>query len=584
MSNIDWIVLAITLLAIISYGLYKSRTTKDLDGYFLSNRTMPWPLILLSIMGTQASAITFLSAPGQAFTDGMRFVQYYFGLPLAMVVLCITFVPRFSKLRVFTAYEFLEKRFDLKTRVLTSFLFLLQRGLSTGISIYAPSIILSSLLGWNIFLTNIIMGGLLIIYTVSGGAKAVAYTQQLQFVIIFVGMFLAGYMIVHQLPEGVGFIDALKVSGATGKLNVITTGVSNGSFDWKDKYNIWSGVIGGFFLALSYFGTDQSQVGRYLTAKNDTESKTGLLMNGLVKVPMQFFILLIGALLFTFYQFKPSPVFHNRSVEQQAYKTVFKDSLQAIKQDYDVLNKQQNRLTMQFVNDEHTQLSTDNSLLKDSLLKGDQQMQLLRNDYKGYLKKAVPLADNNDTNYIFLRFVVDYLPVGLIGLLIAIIFLSAWGSIAASLNALASCTMIDFHQRFRKNAADEHVDDCNAREYVTSRWYTFGWGIFCIFVAQFANRMGSLIEAVNILGSLFYGVILGIFLVAFYIKSIGGRAVFWSAVVSEIAVITLFLLNQNGIIGLSFLWLNVVGAGLVVIIAAILQGLSGKRVVTVEEV
>ena len=584
MSNIDWIVLAITLLAIISYGLYKSRTTKDLDGYFLSNRTMPWPLILLSIMGTQASAITFLSAPGQAFTDGMRFVQYYFGLPLAMVVLCITFVPRFSKLRVFTAYEFLEKRFDLKTRVLTSFLFLLQRGLSTGISIYAPSIILSSLLGWNIFLTNIIMGGLLIIYTVSGGAKAVAYTQQLQFVIIFIGMFLAGYMIVHQLPEGVGFIDALKVSGATGKLNVITTGVSNGSFDWNDRYNIWSGVIGGFFLALSYFGTDQSQVGRYLTAKNDTESKTGLLMNGLVKVPMQFFILLIGALLFTFYQFKPSPVFHNRSVEQQAYKTVFKDSLQAIKQDYDVLNKQQNRLTMQFVNDAHTQPSTDNSLLKDSLLKGDQKMQVLRNDYKGYLKKAVPLADNNDTNYIFLRFVVDYLPVGLIGLLIAIIFLSAWGSIAASLNALASCTMIDFHQRFRKNAADEHVDDCNAREYVTSRWYTFGWGIFCIFVAQFANRMGSLIEAVNILGSLFYGVILGIFLVAFYIKSIGGRAVFWSAVVSEIAVITLFLLNQNGIIGLSFLWLNVVGAGLVVIIAAILQGLSGKRVVTVEEV
>ena len=581
MSQIDWIVLAVTLLAIITYGLYKSRTTKDLDGYFLSNRSMPWPLILLSIMGTQASAVTFLSAPGQAFTDGMRFVQYYFGLPLAMVVLCITFVPRFSKLRVFTAYEFLEKRFDLKTRVFTSFLFLLQRGLSTGISIYAPSIILSSLLGWNIFLTNIIMGGLLIIYTVSGGAKAVAYTQQLQFVIIFIGMFLAGYMIVHQLPEGVGFIDALKVSGATGKLNVITTGVSNGSFDWKDKYNIWSGVIGGFFLALSYFGTDQSQVGRYLTAKNDTESKTGLLMNGLVKVPMQFFILLIGALLFTFYQFKPSPVFHNRSVEQQAYKTVFKDSLQAIKQDYDVLNKQQNRLTMQFVNEGHTQPSTDNSLLKDSLLKGDQQMQVLRDDYKGYLKKAVPLADNNDTNYIFLRFVVDYLPVGLIGLLIAIIFLSAWGSIAASLNALASCTMIDFHQRFRKNAADEHVDDCNTREYVTSRWYTFAWGIFCIFVAQFANRMGSLIEAVNILGSLFYGVILGIFLVAFYIKSIGGRAVFWSAVVSEIAVVTLFFLNQNGIIGLSFLWLNVVGAGLVVMIAAILQSLSSKREVSV---
>lgn len=577
MSQIDWIVLAVTLLAIITYGLYKSRTTKDLDGYFLSNRSMPWPLILLSIMGTQASAITFLSAPGQAFTDGMRFVQYYFGLPLAMVVLCITFVPRFSKLKVFTAYEFLEKRFDLKTRVLTSFLFLLQRGLSTGISIYAPSIILSSLLGWNIFLTNIIMGGLLIIYTVSGGAKAVAYTQQLQFVIIFIGMFLAGYMIVHQLPEGVGFVDALKVSGATGKLNVITTGVSNGSFDWNDKYNIWSGVIGGFFLALSYFGTDQSQVGRYLTAKNNTESKTGLLMNGLVKVPMQFFILLIGALLFTFYQFKPSPVFHNRTVEEQAYKTPFRDSLQSIKTHYEQLNTKQNRLSMQFVNEAHAQPAGNNSLLKDSLLQGDQQMQVLRNDYKGYLKKALPLADNNDTNYIFLRFVIDYLPVGLIGLLIAIIFLAAWGSIAAALNSLASCTMIDFHQRFRKNADDEHMDDCNKREYVTSRWYTFAWGIFSIIIAQFANRMGSLIEAVNVLGSLFYGVILGIFLVAFYLKSIGGKPVFWSAIVSEIAVVTLFFLNQNGIIGLSFLWLNAVGAGLVVIIAAILEGLSSKN-------
>lgn len=267
MSSIDWIVLAITLVGIIAYGLYKSRTTKNLEGYFLSNRSMPWYLVLLSIMGTQASAVTFLSAPGQAFTDGMRFVQYYFGLPLAMVVLCITFVPLFSRLKVFTAYEFLEKRFDLKTRTLTSFLFLLQRGLSTGISIYAPSIILSSLLGWNIFLTNVVMGGLLIIYTVSGGAKAVAYTQQLQLVIIFIGMFLAGYMIVHLLPENIGFAEALKVSGASGKLNVITSGTKNGSFDWNDRYNIWSGVIGGFFLALSYFGTDQSQVGRYLTAK-----------------------------------------------------------------------------------------------------------------------------------------------------------------------------------------------------------------------------------------------------------------------------------------------------------------------------
>ncbi len=570
MSKIDWIVLITTLLIIITYGLYKSRTSKDLDGYFLSNRSMPWYLVLLSIMGTQASAITFLSAPGQAFTDGMRFVQYYFGLPLAMVVLCITFVPRFSKLRVFTAYEFLENRFDLKTRMFTSFLFLLQRGLSTGISIYAPSIILSSLLGWNIFLTNIFMGGLLIIYTVTGGARAVAYTQQLQFVIIFVGMFLAGYMIVHQLPEGVGFIDALKVSGASGKLNVITTGIKNGKFDWNDRYNIFSGVIGGFFLALSYFGTDQSQVGRYLTAKNSTESKVGLLMNGLVKVPMQFFILLIGALLFTFYQFKPSPVFHNRAVEEKAFNTPYRDSLMAIKESYNKVNLQQNQLSLGYVNEGHNK-GLSEQVLKDSLQEGVAKMQQLRVDYKNYIGKALPLADNNDTNYIFLRFVVDFLPVGLIGLLIAIIFLASWGSIAAALNSLASCTMIDFHQRFRKKDLSETTLITSEREYRTSRWYTFAWGVFSIFVAQFANRMGSLIEAVNVLGSLFYGVILGIFLVAFYMKKIGGKAVFWSAVVSEIGVVTLFVLNQSGVIGLSFLWLNVVGALLVVFISLILQ-------------
>lgn len=305
----DWIVLALTLVCIIAYGLYKSSTTKNLEGYFLSNRTMPWYIVLLSIMGTQASAITYLSGPGQAYTDGMRFVQYYFGLPLAMVVICITFVPIFQKLRVFTAYEFLEQRFGSATSTFTSFLFLLQRGLSTGISVAAPSIILSSLLGWDMWWTNIFMGGLLIIYTVAGGAKAVAYTQTLQFIIIFAGMFFAGYMVVHLLPEGVGFFDALKVSGQSGKLNVITSGVSKEGFNWTDKYNIWSGIIGGFFLALSYFGTDQSQVGRYLTAKSTTESRLGLLINGLVKVPMQFLILLVGAMVFTFYQYNQAPLF-----------------------------------------------------------------------------------------------------------------------------------------------------------------------------------------------------------------------------------------------------------------------------------
>ena len=576
MSTIDWLILCCTLFGIISYGLYKSRTSRNLEGYFLSNRSMPWYLVLLSIMGTQASAITFLSAPGQAFTDGMRFVQYYFGLPIAMVVLCITFVPLFKRLKVYTAYEYLEQRFDVKTRSLTSFLFLLQRGLSTGISIYAPSIILSSLLGWNIFLTNIVMGGLLIIYTVSGGAKAVAYTQQLQLIIIFIGMFLAGYMIVHLMPEGIGFTDALHISGASGKLNVITTGVTNGRFDWNDKYNIFSGVIGGFFLALSYFGTDQSQVQRFLTAKDIKESKRGLLMNGLVKVPMQFLILLIGALLFTFYQFKPSPVFHNRAVEEKAMLTPYKDSLAAVQQQYRAINNLQNNRSFAYLQSADKE-ATINASFKDSLQHGNMQMDSLRVVYKSYIKQAVPLADINDTNYIFLRFVVDYLPVGLIGLLIAIIFLAAWGSIAAALNSLASCSMIDFHNRFRKPVIMNEEQD--GKDYKLSKWYTFAWGVFCIIVAQFANRMGSLIEAVNILGSLFYGVILGIFLVAFYLKKVGGRAVFISAIISEILIITLFILNSYGMFQLSFLWLNAVGALLVVGIALVLQKVVGGKVV-----
>src|SRR6186713_324598 len=349
MSQLDWIILAATLIVIIAYGLYKSRTTHNLDGYILANRSLPWGLVLLSIMGTQASAITFLSAPGQAYTDGMRFVQYYFGLPIAMVVICIFFVPIFSKLKVYTAYEFLENRFDGKTRTLTSFLFLLQRGVSTGISVFAPSIILSSLLGWNIYWTILFMGGLLIIYTLSGGAKAVAYTQQLQLIIIFAGMFLAAYMVIHMLPKGVGFTDALEVSGKMGRLNVITTGFEKGNgFDWGDKYNIWSGVIGGFFLALSYFGTDQSQVGRYLTAKSLTQSRMGLLMNGLVKVPMQFLILLVGALVFTFYQFNKAPIFFNERQIEKLEKSPLRDSFHLAQQRFDEVAGQKQQVVVAF--------------------------------------------------------------------------------------------------------------------------------------------------------------------------------------------------------------------------------------------
>ena len=533
MSTIDWIILITTLCGIIVYGIYKSNSTKNLDGYFLSNRSMPWYLVLLSIMGTQASAVTFLSAPGQAYTDGMRFVQYYFGLPLAMVVICIFFVPVFRKLKVYTAYEFLENRFDLKTRSLTSALFLISRGLSTGISIYAPSIILSSLLGWNIYYTNLVMGGLLIIYTMTGGAKAVAYTQQLQLIIIIAGMFLAGYMVVALLPDGMGFGDAVKIAGNHGKMNIITSGVSNNQFDWKDKYNIWSGVIGGFFLSLSYFGADQSQVGRYLTASSDRESKLGLLINGLVKVPMQFLILLVGILVFSFYQYHKAPVYFDEAKVIVAKKTEYKDSLILIEQRY-------------------------NRALADN----DQaQTTALRSQYKGVLKKAIPGDDANDTNFIFLRFVVDNLPKGLVGLLIAVIFLAAWGSIAAALNSLASCTVVDFHKKFiNKNCSEE-------KDYRISRLYTFGWGIFSIVVAMFAHNIGnSLIEAVNILGSLFYGVILGIFLVAFWIKRVMANAVFVAAVISELLIILIYRLNI-----VSFLWLNVIGALLVILLGLLLQ-------------
>ena len=574
MSNLDWAVLIVTLCGIIVYGLYKSRTSKDMEGYFLSNRNLPWWMVLLSIMGTQASAITFMSAPGQAFTDGMRFVQYYFGLPLAMIVLSITFVPMFNKLKVFTAYEFLEQRFDLKTRTFTSALFLLSRGFSTGISIYAPTIILSSLLGWDVFWTNIILGGLLIIYTVSGGAKAVAYTQQLQLVIIFTAMFIAGYYIVHRLPDGIGFFDAVNVGDAAGKMNVITTGFTENGFNWKDRYNIVSGIIGGFFLAMSYFGTDQSQVGRYLTAKSTKESRRGLLMNGVVKIPMQFFILLIGVLLFTYYQFNSGPVFFNAAVKDQVFQTEYGGQLKAVQSRFDSASQVQSALALSYV-DALKSNAPEARTLGAGIAQNNLAITGLRNEYKAVLKKADPSIDTNDTNYIFLRFVVDTLPKGLVGLLIAVIFLASWGSIAAALNSLSSCTMVDFYLRFKKHHVHPDLADAyEERKYHISRWFTLAWGIFCIVVAEFSTQIGSLIEAVNILGSLFYGVILGIFLVAFYMKKVGGNAVFIAAIIGEIMVVALFLLDRYEIIGLGFLWLNVFGALGVIVIAAIAEFLG----------
>ncbi|MBK7099762.1 MAG: sodium:solute symporter [Sphingobacteriales bacterium] len=562
MKPLDWIVLIFTLLVIILYGIYKSRTSRNLDGYFLSNRDMPWYIILLSIMGTQASAITFISAPGQAYTDGMRFVQYYFGLPLAAIVICISFVPVFHKLKVYTAYEFLETRFNVKTRALTSFLFLLQRGLSTGISIFAPSIILSILLDWNIYLTNLFMGGLLIIYTVTGGAKSVAYTQQLQFVIIMSAMLLAGYFVVKNLPQNIGLKEAITVGGKLGKFNVITTGIENGKFNWGDKYNIFSGILGSFFLMLSYFGTDQSQVGRYLTAKTIRESRLGLLLNGIVKIPMQFFILLLGVLVLAFYQFNNAPAFFNQHETARLENSAYKNEFHSLQKQLSDIDAQKQTILKEYAQTKSVALLTEVNQLQKST-------ESIRSSVKELVKKNG--GKDNDTNYIFLKFVVDYLPTGLVGLIIAVIFLASWGSIAAALNSLASSTIVDFHKRFFKKIEGDEDD------YRFSKLYTFLWGIFCIGVAMFVSQWGnSLIEVVNILGSLFYGTILGIFLVAFYAKKVRGNTVFIAAVIAEIVVIALFFLNEYKIISLGFLWLNAVGALLVYFLSESLNVFAKK--------
>lgn len=559
MELVDWIVLVVTLAAVIVYGLYKSRTSKDLDGYFLGNRTMPWWIVLLGVMGTQASAVTFLSLPGQAYVDGMRFVQFYFGLPLAMIVLCVTFVPIFHSLKVYTAYEFLEKRFDSRTRTFTAFLFLMQRGLSTGISIYAPAIILSSLLNWNIYWTNLFMGGLLILYTVSGGAKAVAHTQKFQLLVVFAGMAMAGYMVVNLMPEGIGFSDAVDLGDELGKMNTITTGFTEEGFDWGDRYNIISGIVGGLIFQLSYFGTDQSQVGRYLTAKSIKESRMGLLMNGFVKIPMQFLILLLGVLVFSFYMFTERPATFNKRQMEVLENSEYSGLTAQLQKQYDSIQQQKQQVVKLWMADK------ENKELSASIREHLQQEKVIQDSVKTLVTKVDPLAETNDTNYIFLRFVIDYLPTGLVGLLIAVIFLAAWGSIAAALNSLSSSMVVDIHRKFTKKDRTAHED------YGLSKKYTFFWGVFCIVTAMFATRMGSLIEAVNILGSLFYGVILGIFLVAFYLKKVGAKAVFTSAVIIESIIIVLFILNDQGVIRLGFLWLTAIGALAVPLLGWIIQ-------------
>jgi Na+/proline symporter len=555
MSALDWFVLIFSLVGIAAYGMYKSRGATNIESYLKGDNQIPWYMVGLSIMATQASAITFLSAPGQAYTDGMRFVQYYFGLPIAMIVISIFFIPIYNRLNVFTAYEFLENRFDQKTRVFTSLLFLTQRGLASGLTLYAPSLILSALLGWNIYYTNLFIGGIVILYTVAGGSKAVSYTHLQQMTIIFIGMFIAGYMIVHLLPDGIGFTDAIKMGGKLGKMNVIDL-----SFDLSNKYNIWSGLIGGFFLALSYFGTDQSQVSRYISAKDLRQSRMGLLMNGFIKVPMQFFILLLGVLLFVFYQFKPAPLFFNNNETEKLEASAYNPAWQKIKGAHEAL--QEDRKTAAFGLNQSIQTGNETAIKEhqDYLVQSEKELLVLKKQATDLMKQNDPKAETNDTNYIFLRYVIDYLPHGLIGLLIAVIFAASMQSKSAELNALASCTIVDIYKRsFKKEASDAHY-------LSASKWTTALWGVYAIGVAMFANKLGSLIEAVNVLGSLFYGTILGIFLVAFMFKKLTGSSTFYAAIVTEAIVLFMYFFTD-----ISFLWFNLFGSILVIAFSYIIN-------------
>jgi len=543
MSNRDWIILIGFLTFVVVYGIWKTRGKKDIKDFLLANKSTPWYTVTLSIMATQASAITFLSTPGQAYVDGMRFVQFYLGLPIAMIVLSVTAVPIYHKLNVYTAYEYLEQRFDLKNRTLGSILFLTQRGLAAGFTIFAPALIISVLLGWDIRLTIFMIGGLVIFYTASGGTDAVNKTHLLQMIIITIGMFSAFVMIFYRLPSDISFLDATHIAGKMGKLNAITF-----SFDWKDRYNFWTGLIGGTFLALSYFGTDQSQVQRYLSGKSIAQSRMGLLANGIVKIPMQFSILFIGAMIFVFYQFVTPPLFFNSVETQNIKNSVYSAEYQKLESDFSQLHAEKQsdlRGMLDALNsDDDGELNAH--LQKLRAMKASEIE--IKNDARELIRLANPKADTNDTNYIFLSFVINFLPVGLVGLVLAAILSASMSSTSAELNALASTTVIDIYKRlFKKKATDRHY-------LVASKVATIFWGIYAINFALFANRLGSLIEAVNILGSLFYGTILGIFLVAFYFKKVGGSATFFAAIIAEIVVIACYFFTE-----IPYLWYNVIG-------------------------
>ena len=551
MHGIDWIVLITTLLVIVSYGIYKSRNQRNLESYLLDSNSAKWYTVGLSVMATQASAITFLSTPGQAFADGMKFVQFYFGLPIAMVIICIYFIPRYKRLKVFTAYEFLEKRFDLNTRLLTSVLFLIQRGLAAGITIYAPAIVLSTVLDVELNYMVLIIGGLVVLYTVLGGTRAVNVTQRYQMMIIFIGLIVAFGIIVNRLPEEISFMDSLAVAGVSGKMEILDF-----SFDPNDRYTFWTGIIGGSFLALSYFGTDQSQVQRYLTGESIEQSRFGLLFNGLLKVPMQFFILLVGVMVFVFYQYNSAPLFFNAQVEKQMVVSENGAQYQQLQTDYRLLESER----QEFIT---TMDWSDSSEADENKLKAfNTDLDNLRSESKKLISSTLPDAEDNDKDYVFLHFILNNLPIGLIGLLLAVFFCAAMSSTASELNALASTSLIDIYKRtINPNLSNER--------YVTvAKGLTVMWGLIAILFASVVSLFENLIEFVNIIGSLFYGTILGIFLVAFFFKQVGAKAVFIAAIITEAIVI--FIFSQDWV---AFLWLNLIGCVCVILIGLALQPL-----------
>ena len=554
LHEIDWIILSITLLFIVVYGTYVTRKNSNVTDYIKGGNDTKWWTIGLSVMATQASAITFLSTPGQAFHSGMGFVQFYFGLPIAMVIICVVFIPIYHKLKVYTAYEFLEGRFDAKTRTLTAFLFLIQRGLAAGITIFAPAIILSAVLGWDLLSLNIIIGFLVIIYTVSGGTKAVNVTQKQQMIVIFLGMLIAFFMILSQLPEDITFSKALTIAGASDKMQVLDF-----SFDLNNRYTVWTGFIGGTFLMLSYFGTDQSQVQRYLSGKSVRESQLGLIFNGLLKVPMQFFILLVGVMVFVFYQFNSAPLNFNPKVKDEVANSVYAEQYKSLETEHiEIENKKKILLADGFQDNERTQIQALNK--RDLELKESARVIIDKID-----ETAIEKLESNDKDYVFIHFILNNLPRGLIGLLLAVILSAAMSSTASELNALASTTAMDLYKRnIADNKSEEHF-------VKASKWFTLAWGILAILVACIANLFDNLIQLVNIIGSIFYGNVLGIFLLAFFIKYVKGNAVFIAAIITQTIIIITWYLDW-----LPYLWLNLLGCALVMTIATLIQLASSK--------